>query len=288
VSKEAERIDVGIAETIYHAALTESCARARTLGKYPKFDGSLASEGRLQQDLWLEEARRNKSELSLPPPIHDWAALREDIKQYGLRNSLLVAYMPTVTTSQIMGNNESFEPYHSNIYTKTTLAGKFTVCNTSMIRHLCELGLWNDEIKNAIIENNGSLRTIVQIPQHIRDIYKTVWEISQMDLMKRAALRSAYIDQGSSLNIHIEDNSNAVLRAVFFAGYDNMLKTGSYYIRTKPAASAIKTNIAEMKTGKKHEQNHAPAENIKSESPASPQPREEEVVEVCRSGFCTA
>ncbi len=240
LSAEAERLDVAIAETIYHAALTESCERAKQLGAYSAFRGSPASEGRLQHDLWLEETARNSSKLELPATRLDWDPLRADIKTHGVRNSLVVAYMPTVTTSQILGNNESFEPYNSNIYTKTTLAGKFTVSNTTMIRHLSDLGIWNESIKNRIVSNNGSVQDIEEIPRDVREIYKTVWELPQRQLMRRAALRSAYVDQAISLNIHVNDNSTDVLRAIFMEGYDLMLKTGSYYIRTKPAAKAIK------------------------------------------------
>ncbi len=270
ISAEAERVDMEIAETIYHATLTASCARAKKYGPYSEFEGSPASRGILQFDLWAENQQRldtyfrargtsigatNNTSTGVfdwrQSPCsgrYDWEVIRRDIRLYGLRNSLHVAYMPTVSTSQIFGNVESFEPIPTTIYTKTTLAGKFTIANMDMIHHLIELGLWNENMKNRIINDNGSVQAITDIPQSVRDIYKTVWEIHQTDLMYRAAKRSAFINQSQSLNIYVSDNSNAVLRGVTLYAWRLGLKTGSYYIRTQPAAQALKNNIAASST----------------------------------------
>jgi len=243
-SAEAQKLDLAIAETIYHAALTESNTLAVSRGKHVGFDDSPAARGILQFDMFLANQIRIGLDIKLTH-MYDWEPLRDSIKEDGLRNSLVVALMPTVSTSQGMGNNESFEPFPANIYTKTTLAGKFTLTNNHMIRHLIELGLWTDVVKNKIIAADGSLQGVEEIPRNVRDIYKTVWEEKQSDLMKRAALRGAYVDQSQSLNIHLNDNSNGVLRGVIMTGAKLGLKTVSYYIRTRPASKAVKTNITE-------------------------------------------
>ena len=246
ISEVAARVDLEIAETIYHAALTESAARGLTHGSYTGFQGSPAARGDLHVDLWMRnQARIDGRDSGFDPRSsrYDWGELRKRVGK-GLRNSLHIAYMPTVSTSQIMGNNESFEPFSANIYTKNTLAGKFTVANKHMITHLIELGIWNDSIKQRVINGDGSIQGISEIPAAVRDIYKTVWEIKQIDLMRRASRRSAFVDQSQSLNIHLRENSNNNLRGVLFEGWNLGLKTGSYYIRTRPAAKAIKNNMA--------------------------------------------
>jgi ribonucleoside-diphosphate reductase alpha chain len=247
LSPEADTLDLEIAETIYHAAITESVARARECGPYKAFAGSPASRGLLHPELWAANQQRIGGPfagVNVYSGRYDMDALRADVVQYGLRNSLHIAFMPTVSTSQILGNNESFEPFDANIYAKGTLAGKFTVTNNAMIRHLVELGLWNETIKNKIIAAGGSVQGIAEIPASVRAIYATVWELSQRDLMKRAAIRAAFVDQSSSLNIHLSNNSDAALRSVFINGWDLGLPTGSYYIRTKPAAEAMINNAA--------------------------------------------
>lgn len=242
-SDVAARIDVAIMETIYHAAIAESCELAGRLGPYSSFAESPASEGLLQFHLW----RDNEQDLfpcayeSLFSGMYDWDELCACVVDKGLRNSLVVAPMPTVSTSQIMGNNESFEPYHSNIYAKSTLGGRFMVTNDNMVQHLTELGLWNEDLKNRILANDGSLAGIDPIPQRVRDIYATVWEIPQVEIIRRAAMRGAFVDQSQSLNIHLRNNSDAVLRAVFKTGWQYGLKTGSYYVRTLAASTAQKT-----------------------------------------------
>jgi ribonucleoside-diphosphate reductase alpha subunit len=260
ISEEAKKLDLAIFETIYHAALEESMERAKVLGPYSAWDGCPASQGLLRFDLWMQNQIRIGSPLvkSSGPDLttiniensselfsgrYNWNALRADVQKYGLRNSLLVAPMPTVSTAQILGNNESFEPLSSVIYTKTTLAGKMTYVCTDMIRHLMELGLWNERMKDLINANDGSIQAIAEIPAEVREIYKTVWEIPQSELITRAALRSAFIDQSQSLNIYLQDNSNKFLRAVMRKGYSLGLITGSYYIRTRPAGKAMGTNL---------------------------------------------
>lgn len=262
ISHEAARIDVEIMETIYHAALEESMERAKTKGAYSEFEGSPASRGLLQFDLWERDLKARNISIfdgtglkSILSGRYDWGALKTLIVKHGLRNSLLVALMPTVSTSQIMGNNESFEPYAANIYTKTTLGGKFMVSNNAMIRHLVELGLWNESLKNRIITNDGSINgtdsqgndLFPEIPARVKEVYKTVWELSQRELMRRAAIRGAFVDQSQSFNVHLRDNSNKYLRTVFLWAHDFGLKTGSYYIRSRAAVNVLKNNLSVVK-----------------------------------------
>ena len=251
LSEEAAKLDIEIAETIYHAALTESCELAKKMGPYTKFAGSPASRGDLQFDLWMQNHQRMNSDFKNKDPLsdrYDWNTLKSEIKKFGLRNSLFVAYMPTVSTSQILGNNESFEPIAGNIYTKNTLSGKFTICCSDMIRHLLELNLWNETVKVETINNKGSIQHIKTIPENVREIYKTVWEMSQSEIMRRAALRGAFIDQSQSLNIHLRKNTNNVLNNVLIKGWEYGLKTGSYYIRTRAAVEPMKNNLTIVRT----------------------------------------
>jgi ribonucleoside-diphosphate reductase alpha chain len=250
LSDEARRDDIEIIETIYHAALTESCERAKMFGSYKGFNGSPASRGILQYKMWMQDMKsRNTKFADFDPRSgrYDWEKLEKEISTDGLRNSLLVALMPTVSTSQILGNNESFEPYAHNIYTKTTLGGKFTVTNTVMIRHLIELGLWNEDIQQRVMADDGSLQNIHEIPQEIRNIYKTVWELKQQPLMERAALRGAFVDQSQSLNIHLSKNKKKFFRSVLKQGHKLGLKTGNYYIRTRASGKALRNDIAVSK-----------------------------------------
>ncbi|KAJ3347578.1 Ribonucleoside-diphosphate reductase large subunit [Kappamyces sp. JEL0680] len=178
-----------------------------------------------------------------PSDRWDWAALREKIAQHGVRNSLLVAPMPTASTSQILGNNECFEPYTSNIYTRRVLAGEFQIVNPHLLKDLTELGLWNDAMKNRIISENGSVQNISSIPEALKAIYKTVWEISQKVIIDMAAARGAYIDQSQSLNIHLADPNYGKLTSMHFYGWKKGLKTGMYYLRSRPAVDAIKFTV---------------------------------------------
>lgn len=232
-SDEARVLNRDIFETIYFAALEASCELAVRDGTYWSYKGSPVSQGVLQMDMW-----------GVTPSCRwNWTELRERIATHGLRNSLLVAPMPTATTSQILGNNECFEPYTSNIYTRRVLAGEFTVVNQHLVKDLQKLGLWDSQVKNQIITDNGSIQNIVDVPESIKQLYKTVWEISQKRLLDMAADRGAFIDQSQSLNVHIAAPNIAKLSSMHFHGWKLGLKTGMYYLRTKPAADAIKFTI---------------------------------------------
>merc|ERR1719471_2590824 len=191
-SPEARELNKKIFETIYYYAVSESCEIAKKEGPYETFKGSPASQGTFQFDMW---------NVTPDSGMYDWDALRAEIKQHGIRNSLLVAPMPTASTSQILGNNECFEPYTSNVYIRRTLAGEFVVINQHLLRDLIKLGIWNPLMKDKLIANNGSVQRIPEIPQEIKDVYKTVWEYSQKALIDMAADRGAYIDQSQSFNV---------------------------------------------------------------------------------------
>lgn len=232
-SKEARQLNRDIFETIYFAACSASMELARQEGPYSTFAGSPASQGRLQFDLWGVE----------PSSRWNWADLKAQIRQYGLRNSLLLAPMPTASTSQILGNNECFEPYTSNIYTRRVLSGEFIVVNKHLLRDLVDLGIWNESLKNKIIAANGSVQHIPEIPAHIKELYKTVWEIKQRTLIDMAADRGAFICQSQSLNLFMENPTYAKLTSMHFYAWKKGLKTGMYYLRTKAAADAIKFTV---------------------------------------------
>lgn len=230
-SEEAKTINRRIFETIYHAALTESCAIAKTDGPYETFAGSPASQGILQFDMWNVTPEEWSFKL-------DWPALKADIMTHGIRNSLLVAPMPTASTSQILGYNECIEPITSNIYSRRTLAGEFIVANRYLMRELIDLGIWNEKIKNNIIANNGSIQQIDIIPQEIRDKYKTVWELPMRTIIDMAVDRGAYICQSQSLNLWISDPSYGTLTSMHFYAWTAGLKTGIYYLRRRAAHKA--------------------------------------------------
>ncbi|KAH0831964.1 ribonucleotide reductase [Lanmaoa asiatica] len=232
-SVEARELNLKIFETIYHAGLEASCELAEKEGSYETFRGSPADHGQLQYDLWGVT----------PTDLWDWISLKEKIAQNGLRNSLLVAPMPTASTSQILGFNECFEPYTSNIYTRRVLAGEFQIVCPWLLRDLVERGLWNDTMKNMIIAHNGSVANIPSIPDDVKAIYKTVWEISQKKVIDMAADRGAFICQSQSLNIHLQAPTLGQLTSMHFYGWKKGLKTGMYYLRTRPAAQAIQFTI---------------------------------------------
>jgi ribonucleoside-diphosphate reductase alpha chain len=232
-SEQAKALNIEIFETIYFAALTESMELAKELGAYDSYKGSPVSEGKLQFDLWGVK----------PTGRWDWNGLKKQIKKYGVRNSLLLAPMPTASTSQILGNNECIEPFTSNLYTRRVLSGEFTVINKHLINDLIQLGIWNEKIKDRIINDNGSVQMIEEIPQEIRELYKTVWEIKQKRIIELAADRSAYIDQSQSLNIHMTDANMGKLSSMHFYAWKLGLKTGMYYLRTKSASDAIKFTV---------------------------------------------
>lgn len=233
-SPEASQLNCDIFETLYFAALTASKDLAKKNGPYETFKGSPASQGILQFDMWDN------------PPKHsgrwDWAALKEEIKEHGLRNSLLVAPMPTASTSQILGNNECFEPYTSNVYIRRVLAGEFVCVNHHLLRDLIRLGLWDDDMKNQLIACNGSVQSL-DVPDEIKRLYKTVWEISQKKLIDMSADRGAYVDQSQSFNVHVTDANFGKVTSMHFYGWKKGLKTGMYYLRTKAAADAIKFTV---------------------------------------------
>ncbi|WP_408096069.1 ribonucleoside-diphosphate reductase subunit alpha [Peredibacter sp. HCB2-198] len=234
-SAAARELNKQIFETIYFAALSASADLAKEHGHYDSYEGSPISKGILQHDMWGVT----------PSNRWDWTTLRAKIKQYGVRNSLLMAPMPTASTSQILGNNECIEPVTSNIYTRRVLSGEFAMVNKHLVKDLIQLGLWNEEMKDRIIAHNGSVQYIPEIPADLKELYRTVWEIKQKSILEMAADRGAYIDQSQSLNIHMEDTNFGKLSSLHFAAWKLGLKTGMYYLRTRPAVDAIKFTIKE-------------------------------------------
>ncbi|KAI9330570.1 ribonucleotide reductase [Zopfochytrium polystomum] len=234
-SDAAKKLNRRIFENIYFAALDTSCELAKTEGPYETYRNSPVSKGILQPDMW---------NVDLSDSDLDWPSLRARIAVHGVRNSLLVAPMPTASTSQILGNNECFEPYLSNIYTRRVLAGEFQVVNPHLLRDLTELGLWNEAMKNQIIAENGSIQRIASIPDDLKGIYKTAWEISQRTIIDMAADRGAFIDQSQSMNIHMAEPTYGKLTSMHFYGWKKGLKTGMYYLRSRPAAEAIKFTVS--------------------------------------------
>jgi len=239
-SDEAKALNQDIFETIYYAALTASMEEAQRDGTYKSYKGSPISKGEFQHNMWGVK----DEDLS---GRWDWAKLRKDIKKNGVRNSLLVAPMPTASTSQILGNNECFEPYTSNIYTRRVLSGEFIVVNKHLLEDLVKLGLWNEELKQEIMKANGSIQHIDFIPQDIKDLYKTVWELSMKDIIDMARHRGYFIDQSQSLNLFMEGATMAKLTSMHFYAWKSGLKTGMYYLRTKSAVDAIKFTLDNTK-----------------------------------------
>merc|ERR1719440_2495599 len=232
-SEGAKRLNEDIFETIYFAAVEASCELAQRDGAYETFAGSPASRGLLQFDLWGRTPKSGR---------WNWAAMKERIAQHGLRNSLLVAPMPTASTAQILGNNESFEPYTQNLYVRRVLSGEFVQVNRHLLRDLIERGLWTEDVRMQLIAHNGSVQHL-DVPKDVKELYKTVWEIKQRTVIDMAAHRGAYIDQSQSLNIHMTDATTAKLSSMHFHGWQLGLKTGIYYIRTKAATDAIKFTV---------------------------------------------
>ncbi|ORE21941.1 ribonucleoside-diphosphate reductase large chain [Rhizopus microsporus] len=235
-SPEAKQLNIQIFETIYHAALEASCELAEKYGPYETYEGSPVSKGILQYDMWNVT----------PTNLWDWAALKEKIAKHGVRNSLLVAPMPTASTSQMLGFNECFEPYTSNFYTRRVLSGEYQMVNPWLLRDLVDMGLWNDDVKNMIMADGGSIQNVPSIPQNLKDLYKTVWEISQRTIIDMAADRGAYIDQSQSLNIFMAEPNFGKLTSMHFYGWQKGLKTGMYYLRTRPAVDAIKFTVDQL------------------------------------------
>jgi len=232
-SEEAQQLNKDIFETIYFAAVTESCALAEKEGYYQSYPGSPASEGILQYDMWDVT----------PSDRWDWSGLKADIKKHGLRNSLLLAPMPTASTSQILGNNECFEPYTSNIYTRRTLSGEHIIVNKHLLNDLIEIGLWDDDMKQMLMAANGSVQDIPNIPEKLKALYKTVWELSQKTIIDMSADRGAFICQSQSLNLFVENPNFGKLSSMHFYGWKKGLKTGMYYLRSKAAVDPIKFTL---------------------------------------------
>ena len=235
-SDEAKKLNKEIFETMYYGAMTSSKDQSIVEGPYESYEGSPISKGKFQHNLWDVE----DSELS---GRWDWNALRKEIKKHGVRNSLLMAPMPTASTSQILGNNECFEPYTTNVYTRRVLSGEFIVVNKHLLHDLIDLGLWNEDMKNTLMSTNGSVQNIEGIPDDIKAIYKTVWEISMKDILDMSADRGLFIDQSQSLNLFMENPNMGKLTSMHFYAWKKGLKTGMYYLRSKAAASAIKFTV---------------------------------------------
>lgn len=235
-SEAAATLNKQIFETIYYAAVSESCSMAKIDGPYQTFQGSPMSQGIFQFDMWNVNPTENR---------YDWNSLKQEVIKYGVRNSLLLAPMPTASTSQILGNNECFEPYTSNFYTRRTLSGEYMVVNKHLLEDLIKLGLWNSEMKETLMVQNGSIQNIPSIPQELKDLYKTAYEISQRAIIDMSADRGAYICQSQSLNLFMENVTFGKLSSMHFHSWQKGLKTGMYYLRTKAAVDPIKFTLSE-------------------------------------------
>jgi ribonucleoside-diphosphate reductase alpha chain len=256
-SPEARQLNKEIFETIYYASATASKDLAKRDGSYETFEGSPASQGILQFDMWNVA----------PTSRWEWDVLKEEIKQYGMRNSLLLAPMPTASTAQILGNNECFEPYTSNIYTRRVLAGEYIIVNKHLLKDLVSLGIWNEELKNKLIAANGSVQNIAEIPDNLKALYKTAWELSQKTIIDMSAERGAYICQSQSLNVFMENPNFGKLSSMHFYAWEKGLKTGMYYLRTKAATDAIKFTVDK----KYQSQTVETTASVPVEAPAVPQ-----------------
>ena len=271
-SDEAKVLNKEIFETMYFAAVSSSKDQAIKDGTYESYEGSPISKGQFQHNLWGVE----DEELS---GRWNWQELREEVEKHGVRNSLLMAPMPTASTSQILGNNECFEPYTSNVYTRRVLSGEFIVVNKHLLNDLIELGLWNDDMKNALMATNGSVQNIDGVPENLKAIYKTVWEISMRDILDMAADRGLFIDQSQSLNLFMESPNMGKLTSMHFYAWKKGLKTGMYYLRSKPASSAIKFTVKKnAKTAMSPGVSAGvTSDNIQLDSPTTPAPSQVEV-----------
>ena len=232
-SEAAKKLNTEIFETIYYAAMTASKDLAKVDGTYETYAGSPVSQGIFQYDMWGVT----------PSDRWEWDTLKEEVAKYGVRNSLLLAPMPTASTSQILGNNECFEPYTSNIYSRRVLSGEFIVVNKHLLKDLVKLGLWDEDMKNELMRNNGSIQHINRIPENIKELYKTVWEISQKTIIDMAADRGAFICQSQSLNLFLREPNLAKMSSMHIYGWKKGLKTGMYYLRSTAAAEAIKFTL---------------------------------------------
>ncbi|MBT8316632.1 MAG: ribonucleoside-diphosphate reductase subunit alpha, partial [Lutibacter sp.] len=243
-SDEAKKLNQEIFETIYFAAVTSSMEMAKVKEPYSTFKGSPMSKGEFQFNMWGV----SEDDLS---GRWNWSALRKKVMTNGVRNSLLVAPMPTASTSQILGNNEAFEPYTSNIYTRRVLSGEFIVVNKHLLEDLVELNLWNNEMKEEIMRANGSIQHIDVIPQELKELYKTVWELSMKDIIDMSRQRGYFVDQSQSLNLFMQDANYSKLTSMHFYAWKSGLKTGMYYLRTKSAVNAIQFTVSKSKKEEK-------------------------------------
>ena len=234
-SDEAKEINSRIFETMYHAALEASCELAQIDGSYETFEGSPASQGVLQFDMWGDDTKLSG--------MYDWGSLKEHIKKNGLRNSLLMAPMPTASTAQILGNNECFEPYTTNIYLRRTLAGEFVVVNRHLVEDLKKIGIWSKDMKDLMVKAGGSIQNIVDIPDEIKKLYRTVWEIKMKDIIDMAADRGRFIDQSQSMNLFMESPTLSKLSSMHMYAWKKGLKTGMYYLRSKAKARPIQFSL---------------------------------------------
>ena len=274
-SEEARKLNREIFETLYYASCTASKDLAKEDGAYETFKGSPASKGILQYDMWDVT----------PSDRWEWDVLKDEIKKHGMRNSLLLAPMPTASTAQILGNNECFEPYTSNIYTRRVLSGEFIVVNKHLLRDLVKLDLWDDDMKNRLIAANGSIQNIDEVPDNIKLIYRTAWEISQRSILDMAADRGAFICQSQSLNIFMENVTNSKLTSMHFHAWKKGLKTGMYYLRTKAAADAIKFTVDKKYKTQDDTKAAKPAKTDittkTGKSPKAPEFTQEEAIAMC-------
>ena len=259
-SAEAKQLNKDIFETMYFGAVSASIEEAAATGAYETYEGSPASQGKLQFDLWGVT----------PSERHDWAGLKAKLATHGMRNSLLVAPMPTASTAQILGNNESVEPFTSNIYNRRVLAGEFAVVNKHMMRDLIAMELWTPEVRNQVIAHRGSIQNIACIPDEVKALYKTVWEIKQKHVLEMAADRAPYICQSQSLNLHIADPSHAKLTSAHFYSWRRGLKTGMYYLRTRPKADAIQFTVDQQMLSATVKKTAGAAAETGEEAPVAP------------------
>merc|ERR1719359_988276 len=261
-SQGARKLNKDIFETIYYGAVEASMELAKEFGPYATYEGSPASKGTLQFDFWGVT----------PSDRWDWASLKAKVAEHGMRNSLLVAPMPTASTAQILGNTESFEPCTQNIYVRRVLAGEFVSVNRFLVNDLLERGLWSDAMKKQLIAHNGSVQYIAEIPADLRELYKTTWEIKQKSVLEMAADRAPFICQSQSLNVHMTDCTPAKLSSMHFYGWKLGLKTGMYYLRTKAAADAIKFTVDVAATANAKEAAKAPQVGAAGYPTATPEP----------------
>ena len=268
----ARALNREVFETIYFAALSASCDLAKADGHYESYPGSPVSKGILQYDMWGVT----------PTARWDWAALKAKIAEHGVRNSLLLAPMPTASTAQILGNNECFEPYTSNLYARRTLAGEFFVLNAHLQRELQSLGLWNRELRDKIISAGGSVQGVDELPAETRAVFATAWEIKQRALIDMAADRGAFICQSQSLNLFVESPDYAKLSSMHFYAWKKGLKTGMYYLRTKAAAAAIQFTVGQGAAAAKADGAEAePAAEAAAADDGAPPKRPWEACESC-------